>query len=143
MNRKSHIRMPQTNPRHHEDGTDNTIEVKQSGPDVMKIEHIIKLKIKRNGWLFAGPYILKLKIKHNDWLFAGTYILKLKIRRNDWLFAGMYILKLKIKRNDWLFAGTYILKLKIKCNDWLNAGRCICNEASTPKWSDNKQQTNN
>ena len=43
----------------------------QPGLEDVKLELILKLKIKRNDWLLADTF-LKLKIKRNDWLLAKT-----------------------------------------------------------------------
>ena len=60
------------------------VYVINTGLEVIKLEFILKLKIKCNDWLLADTcpqaanrcalfwYSLKLKIKHNDWLLADT-----------------------------------------------------------------------
>ena len=49
--------------------------------EVIKLEFILGLKIKRNDWLLAETCP---QIKRNDWLLAETCP---QIKRNDWLLA--------------------------------------------------------
>ena len=56
--RKYRNHRPQINPRHHEEekqneDNHNIITVKQSGIEVIKLEYILILKIKRNDWPLA------------------------------------------------------------------------------------------
>ena len=81
MPRKCHYHRPTQGTVHASKNV--AVKVKQPGLAVIKLDFILKLKIKRNDWLLVD--FLKLKIKRNDWLLVD--FLKFKIKRNDWLLA--------------------------------------------------------